>query len=119
MLFRSKIKHLGVDYDIRLIDGEGTEIIFLGNETENVGILGKDSSGIVIGKSIPGRNANEVILKLVYRALMDRDGKEHKYFLECQKRCSASQGNQNLKISFSRTEQTTSITKIYINLEFE
>jgi len=114
-----KYKPSLVRYDIRFIDTGGTEVIFLGNETENIGILGKDEAGIVIGKTMPGKTANEVMIKLVYRGLLDRQGITHEYILDCDKNCVASKGRHKLRITFNRIEQTTEVTKIYINLEFE
>jgi len=105
--------------DFEIKSARQDEAIFLGPESENIGILGKDSPGIIIGKTSPGQNENMVTIKLVYRGLMDNLEVKHEYIIQCSAGCAAKKGSHKLRISFDKVERRADVTRIYINTEFE
>ncbi len=107
------------DYTLSWLDSEGTEVILTGPEVETLGVLGTDPAGIIIGKSTPVSRTQHIELRLVYRGLIDAEGRETKTILQCTSGCRTGEGRKILRVSRDRIERTENITYFYINLKFE
>lgn len=104
-------------YEIGYVAASGNEVVIIGKEVENIGILGKDKAGIIIGKSTSTKYAQNVFIKLVYRGLQDDYGKVIRYNLNCDDHCIATQGTYTLTITRESISETPSGTIINVNLE--
>ncbi len=106
-------------YTLSWISSDGTEVILIGPEVENLGVLGTDPGGIIIGKSLPISGVQNVELRLAYRGLIDASGRVTKTVLQCTRGCRTGEGRKKLKISLDRVERTENATYFYVNLQFE
>lgn len=113
----------GVEYTVGSIQTDGSSAVIMGEDIDNVGVVGRDPAGVVIGKSVPSGDYQEVLIKLDYRPLKDNLGRKISYVLECDSNCEAGQGEHSLNIRFDSmdTRQTGGAgeTEIVLKLSFD
>lgn len=108
-----------IGYTLSWINALGTEIILTGPQSENVGVLGTDPGGIIVGRSTPVSRLQQVELSLIYRGLVDSSGRITKTVIECASGCRSGEGRKILRISRDRVERLENITYFYIKMQFE
>ena len=108
-----------IEYTLSWISTDGKEAIISGGLRENVGVLGTDPAGIIVGKSQPVGNAQQVTIELAYRSLRDAAGRTYKTYIFCETGCRAGTGIKRLTIERTNIERTSNSTNYYITLRFE
>ena len=100
-----------LDRDINfLISYVGEEVVeFGGKLREREGIVGKDISGIILGRAERVGEENINTMYLVYRTRLDGESRS-RISLECSGNCEAYGGLKKLRISFASSAEEDGVT---------
>jgi hypothetical protein len=111
-----------IDYTITVlkVNETGSEVFFLGEIVENVGILGMDPYGIIVGKTDVIAEVQRVTMKVKYRSLKDALGNLYSIVIQCDVDCFARGGTRTLHISRERLpEKGPGYIKTYVKLKLD
>lgn len=109
----SKIRWLGIEIINK------NETILSGNETNISGTLGEDTSGILMAKTTPTGNKQEVRFRIRFRPLINKQGRKFIINPTCEDNCVVRGGDHRIEIRKKKTDKkvNSTITKVYLNID--
>lgn len=107
------------NYTVIRINDTGSPVYLSGGLVENLGLLGKDVPGIILGKSdlLGGNTGLITTIKMAYRGLLDDKRTVHRVNVACEINCIASSGVKDIRIVRTDVERNPDSIDTYINVE--
>ena len=101
------------------IEYVGDNYIEIGGDIqENVGVIGVDKSGIIIGKAVKSGDQNLNMIRLVYRGLEDQLTKEvYRVNLQCSGTCAVGSGEYTLRFILISRERKPQLVESYVGVQ--
>ncbi|MCW1300608.1 MAG: hypothetical protein OH335_02640 [Candidatus Parvarchaeota archaeon] len=108
-----------IPYLVAFVSNNGDSIVLHGKTVDNVGFLGSDSPGIIVGKSIALGETQTVRLGIRYRALQDSTGRLHKIYITCSRGCFFSGGSHEITFTRENIIRDINSTNTYIDIRID
>jgi hypothetical protein len=113
------IRKNNIDYLVVFVTNNGDSAVLNGKWVDNVGFLGSDNPGIIVGKSVALGETQTLRIGVRYRALRDSAGRLHKIYLTCSNGCFFSGGSHEIIFTRENIIRDVNSTNIYIDIKVE